>query len=171
MTTLRVIVDEVLSPAPTGISRYAEELTRALIATAPAGTSVEGIVAASTEPEYAALRERLPGLGDLFKSALARRELAAAWQHGFTRLPTGMIHAPSLLAPLQKHDRLNVTDHQIVVTIHDCVAWTHPESLSPRRVAPLPEDQPGEGQRMAERAPRHGSRRPVRGAGGGHRCR
>ena len=135
MTTLRVIVDEVLSPTPTGISRYAEELTRALIATAPAGTSVEGIVAASTEPEYAALRERLPGLGDLFKSALARRELAAAWQHGFTRLPTGMIHAPSLLAPLQKHDRLNVTDHQIVVTIHDCVAWTHPESLSPRRVA------------------------------------
>ena len=135
MTTLRVIVDEVLSPTPTGITRYAEELTRALIATAPAGTSVEGIVAASTEPEYARLREKLPGLGDLFKSTLARRELSAAWQHGFTRLPTGMIHAPSMLAPLQKHDRLNATGHQIVVTVHDTVAWTHPDSLSSRRVS------------------------------------
>jgi glycosyltransferase involved in cell wall biosynthesis len=135
MTTLRVLVDEVLSPAPTGIARYAEELTRALTETAPPGTSVEGIVAASTDAEYAVLAERLPRLAGLVKSPLARRELSTAWQHGFTRLPSGMIHAPSMLAPLQKHDRVNDSSHQIVVTIHDTVAWSHPESLSPRRVA------------------------------------
>jgi len=135
MTTLRVIVDEILSPTPTGTARYAEELTRALIETAPAGCIVEGIVAASTEAEYASLRNKLPGMGDLFKSTLAHRELAAAWQHGFTRLPAGMIHAPSLLAPLSRHDRLNNAGHQIAVTVHDVVAWTHPESLGARRVA------------------------------------
>ena len=135
MTTLRVIVDEMLSPTPSGTSRYAEELTRSLIETAPHDCHVEAIVASSTEAEYADLRRRLPGLGDMFKSTLARRELAAAWQHGFTRLPAGMIHAPSLLAPLSRHDRLNNAGHQIAVTLHDVVAWTHPESLGARRVA------------------------------------
>jgi glycosyltransferase involved in cell wall biosynthesis len=135
MTTLRVILDEVLSPVPTGTARYAEELTRALIETAPPGCVVGGIVASSPESDYALLRERLPGLSDLVKSALARRELTAAWQHGFTPLPPGMVHAPSLLAPLQRHDRLNETSHQLVVTVHDVVAWTHPESLSPKQVA------------------------------------
>ena len=35
MTTLRVIIEEVLSPVPNGISRYSNDLTRALVATAP----------------------------------------------------------------------------------------------------------------------------------------
>ena len=131
MITLRVIVDEVLAPVPNGISRYAEDLTRALIATAPPGCSVEGVVAASPEAEYVDLLDRLPGMS-LFKSSLARRELASAWAHGFTRLP-GMIHAPSLLAPLSKHDRIN-TNEQTVVTMHDVTAWVHPGSLESRGI-------------------------------------
>ena len=135
MITLRVIVDDMLDSAPRGPARNAEELTRALIQTAPPGASVEGVVAASTEPEYAAIEERLPGLRALHKSPLARRELQAAWQHGFTRLPgKGMVHATSLLAPLARHDRLNDGD-QIAVTVHDTVAWSRPESLSPRTVS------------------------------------
>ena len=135
MTTLRVIVDEMLSGAPGGVSRYAEELTRALISTAPKGVAIEGLVSASTEPEYERITERLPGLATLHKSALQRRELSSAWQHGFTRLPgTGMVHAPSLFAPLAKHDRLNDGD-QIIVTVHDTLAWTAPQVLSPRRVS------------------------------------
>ena len=129
MITLRVIVDEVLAPVPNGMSRYAEDLTRALIATAPPGCSVEGVVASSPEAEYVDLLDRLPGMS-LFKSSLARRELASAWAHGFTRLP-GMIHAPSLLAPLSKHDRIN-TNEQTVVTMHDVTAWVHPGSLETR---------------------------------------
>lgn len=135
MTTLRVIIDDMLSTAPGGVSRYTEELARELISTAPRGCTVEGFVAASPEPDYALIADRLPGLAYLHKSALARRELTAAWQHGFTRLPgTGMVHATSLFAPLARHDRLNDGD-QIAVTIHDTLAWSHPESLSPRQVS------------------------------------
>lgn len=132
MTTLTVVVDELL--ARTGTGRYTEELTRALIATAPRGITVDAFVAASTEEEYDQIRAALPGLQRLHKSALALRELRSAWQHGFTRIPGGgMLHAPSLLAPLARHDRVN-DGTQIVVTLHDLVAWTSPDSLSTREV-------------------------------------
>ncbi|MBG6055944.1 glycosyltransferase involved in cell wall biosynthesis [Salinibacterium sp. CAN_S4] len=135
MTTLRVIIDEMLSTAPGNVNTYTEELTRALIATAPRNCYVEAFVSASTEPEYELINERLPGLAALHKSALAGREVKAAWQHGFTRLPGhGMVHAPSLLAPLSRHDRLNSAD-QVIVTVHDTVAWSHPELLPPRVVS------------------------------------
>ncbi|MFM9878014.1 MAG: glycosyltransferase, partial [Rhodoglobus sp.] len=133
MVSLRVIIDEILTPLPGGDPRYAEELTRALIAAAPRGSEVVGVVSASTEPEYEDLAARLPGLSGLYKSALARRELTLAWHRGFTRLPGGgMIHSPSLLAPLARHDRLNNESEQTIVTIHDTVAWTHPEAIGSR---------------------------------------
>lgn len=135
MTTLSVIIDDMLAPHPGGLPRYAEELAAALIEFAPRGCIVEGFVAASPEPDYVRIGQRFPGLAALHKSALARRELQAAWQHGFTRLPSrGMWHAPSLFAPLGRHDRLNDGD-QIAVTVHDTIAWSHPDSLSPRTVA------------------------------------
>ena len=135
MTTLRVIIDEMLASSPGSVARYTEELVRELIATAPRGCYVEAVVAASPEPEYALIQERLPGLAALHKSTLARRELQAAWQHGFTRLPgKGMVHATSLLAPLARHDRLHDGD-QIAVTVHDVVAWTRPDALSSRTVS------------------------------------
>jgi glycosyltransferase involved in cell wall biosynthesis len=136
MTTLRVIVDEVMAVPNGGMSRYAEELTRQLIATAPRGSNVAGIVSASPEPDYAHLAERLPGLVELYKSPLARRELAAAWAHGFTRLPgAGMVHATSLLAPMHRHLPASGRNDQTVVTVHDAIAWTDPELLSPRQAS------------------------------------
>lgn len=135
-TTLRVIVDDVVAPAVGGIGRYAEELTRELIATAPRGCEVAGVVSSSPPADYDTLHLLLPGLTDLYKSALARRELQLAWQHGITRLPgSGMVHAPSLLAPLSKHDRVNNIGVQTVVTIHDALAWTHPDSLPGRQAS------------------------------------
>lgn len=136
MSTLRVVLDPVVAPDSTGVSRYAEELTRELIATAPRGSRVAGIISASPESDYARIAERLPGLGELHKSALARPQLQAAWQRGFTRLPgQGMIHATSLLAPMYRHDRLSDPSEQIAVTIHDTVAWSHPDTLPPRVVS------------------------------------
>lgn len=135
-TTLRVVLDQAVAPIPGGIGRYAIELTRELIATAPRGCDVTGIVPSSPEADYQRIEAALPGLGGLYKSALDRRQLAAAWQHGFTRLPgSGMIHAPSLFAPLYRHDRVNNPGEQIIVTIHDTVPWSHPETLTPRGVA------------------------------------
>ena len=136
LTTLRVVLDQVGDPVPSGIGRYALELTRALIETAPRGCDVAGIVASSPPAEYARIEQQLPGLTELYKSALDRRQLAAAWQHGFTRLPgAGMVHAPSLFAPLYRHDRINSPGEQVVVTIHDAAAFTHPDGLPARAAA------------------------------------
>lgn len=136
LTTLRVVLDQVGDPVPSGIGRYALELTRALIETAPRGCDVAGIVASSPPAEYARIEQQLPGLSELYKSALDRRQLAAAWQHGFTRLPgAGMVHAPSLFAPLYRHDRVNNPGEQIVVTIHDAAAFTHPDGMPGRTAA------------------------------------
>ena len=134
-TTLRMVVDQMITPVPNGISRYAEELARALIQTAPRGCSVEGIVSALAPDKIALIEETLPGLTQLHRTTLPRRELAAAWQLGIVpTLGTGMIHSPSLLAPLRRHDR-EFDQTQIVVTIHDTLAWTDPKSLTPTNVA------------------------------------
>ncbi len=135
MTTLNFVLDEMLNPVPTGLGRYAGELAAALIEFAPSGCFVEGIVASSTEDAYAEIDRRLPGLTGLFKSALTRRDLTTAWQHGFTPVPSGMIHAPSLFAPLRNRDRINGAGGQVAVTIHDVTAWTHPEFLTSRQVS------------------------------------
>jgi glycosyltransferase involved in cell wall biosynthesis len=148
MTTLRVIVDQIVAPIPGGIGRYTEELTRELILTAPAGCDVSGVVSASPEPDYERILALLPGLAGLFKSALARRELELAWQHGFTRLPgSGMLHATGLFAPLYRHDRINSVGDQVAVTIHDTIPWNNPEALPTRQL--------GWYKSMAKRAQRY----------------
>ncbi|MBN9139588.1 MAG: glycosyltransferase family 4 protein [Micrococcales bacterium] len=133
MTTLRVTLDELAGSPYGGMSRYAGELTRGLLATAPEGAEVIGVVPASPEPDYERITALLPGLAGLEKSALARRELAAAWRRGIGRPHrTGMLHATSLLAPLGAHDRVNQPGDQVAVTIHDAIAWNAPELLPPR---------------------------------------
>jgi len=135
MTTLRVILDQVIAPVPGGIGRYAEELTRQLIATAPAGCDVEAMVSACSRTELDRLRTLLPGLTALHRLPLERRALSLAWQAGFVGSASeGLVHAPSVLAPLVKHDRGLEPGRQVVVTVHDTVPWTHPETLTPRGV-------------------------------------
>jgi glycosyltransferase involved in cell wall biosynthesis len=135
MITLRVVVDQMVAPAPGSLGRYTEELTKALIASAPQDCAVEGIVSSSPHDQYEYLESALPGLASLYKTTLSRRELARAWQLGITTSPgPGMIHAPGLLAPLRKHDTLN-DGTQVAVTVHDVLAWTHPETLTPTTVA------------------------------------
>ncbi|PPL19492.1 glycosyltransferase family 4 protein [Microterricola pindariensis] len=135
MTTLRVVVDQIIAPAPGPIGQYSEEITRALIQSAPRGCDVEGIVSAAQREKYERLEAALPGLRGLYTTTLPRRELAAAWQLGITASSgNGMIHAPGLFAPLRRHDRVN-DGVQVAVTVHDLLAWTHPESLSTATVA------------------------------------
>jgi glycosyltransferase involved in cell wall biosynthesis len=123
-----VIVDDVLTDVPDGISRYSLELTRQLIATAPRGCVVEGIVAARGETDRRLLQQLLPGLVGIHALPVGARELALAWQMG-VKLPLGggLIHAPSLLAPLFKHDA-DALD-QTTVTVHDVSAWTAPDAV------------------------------------------
>lgn len=133
MTTLRVVVDHLVHENPGGIGRYTEELTKQLIATAPGGCDVEAIISLVPPDEVESIRRLLPG-ARITKLPLARRELAFAFQTGlFVPNMRGMIHSPSLLAPLGKHDRVTDGD-QVTATIHDTLPWTHPESLTTTNV-------------------------------------
>lgn len=133
MTTLRVVVDHLVREHPGGIGRYSEELTRQLVATAPAGCDVEAIVSLVPPDEVEAVRQLLPG-AQVTRLPMAHRELAFAFQTGlFVPNMRGMVHSPSLLAPLVKHDRVTDGD-QVTATIHDTIPWTHPDSLKSTEV-------------------------------------
>ncbi len=135
MTTLRVIVDDVLTGVPDGISRYSVELTRQLIATAPRGCVVEGVIAAHDETDRRLLQQLLPGLAGVHALPVGSRELALAWQMGVKLSPgEGLVHSPSLLAPLFKHDPSDALS-QTTVTVHDVCAWTAPDAVGPVEAA------------------------------------
>jgi glycosyltransferase involved in cell wall biosynthesis len=135
MTTLRLVVDQILARVPGGIGRYTLELAKELIATAPTNCQVEGIVSAHLPEKYQELTQKLPGLSSLYTAPIGRRELSRAWQYGLpVALGGGMVHAPSLFAPLRAHDPID-SGEQIAVTIHDVVPWTHPKTLTSHGVA------------------------------------
>ncbi len=129
MPRLRLVVDAILDPTRGEVGRYAAELARELIVTAPVGTEVEGLVSASPSADYARLADELPGLADLHKSSFDRRALHGLWRRGLAPSGGAMLHAPDLLAPVVKHDRLARPGEQTVVTVHDTLAWTAPERL------------------------------------------
>ncbi|WP_127792888.1 glycosyltransferase family 1 protein [Agromyces sp. LHK192] len=125
---LRVVVDALAAPVSSHDGRYTQDLTTALIRSAPTGTTVEGIVSSSPPAEYEHIERSLPGMSALYKTSLARRELRPAWQRGLTTSPGGgIIHSPTLLAPMRRHDR--ASGDQVVVTVHDLLAITNPEAL------------------------------------------
>lgn len=135
MTTLRLILDQLIASVPGGIGRYTDELVRELILTAPANHNVEGIISKVSRELHDDVLSRLPGLAGLHALPLARRELAVAWQYGLlTSMGGGPIHSPSLLAPLRRHDR-RIDGTRTAVTIHDVVPWTHPQTLTKHGVA------------------------------------
>lgn len=125
MAVLRVVLDQVGDVVDPDQAGAARSLVRALAATAPPRCTVEAIV-----PGGAGSTADIDGADTLHRLALARRELGAAWQLGVVAgVGGGMIHAPTLFAPLTKHDRANDYD-QTVVTVWDLRAWTAPEQLS-----------------------------------------
>lgn len=131
--TLRVVLDQVANPVELMLADASRELTLALIATAPRGCEVEAIVPSLPAAQRDAVAEGMPGLADVRWAPLARRELATAFQLGVaTGIGGGMIHSPTLFAPLVRHDRVHDND-QTVVTIWDLKPWETPDEL-PRAV-------------------------------------
>ncbi|MCR2810282.1 MULTISPECIES: glycosyltransferase [unclassified Microbacterium] len=120
--TLRVMLDQLVAPTDPDLATAARELTRGLVAGTPAGCEVQGIAPAGPTDRPV----EIPGLVGVRRTALARRELAAALQFGLaTGIGGGMIHSPTLLAPLVRHDRVHEND-QTVVTIWDLGPWEAP---------------------------------------------
>ncbi|MFB8386164.1 glycosyltransferase [Microbacterium sp. NPDC055910] len=123
VATLRVMLDQMVAPTDRDLAEASRELTQALIAGAPDRCEVAAIVPAG--PEF----DAVPGLADVRRLALARRELATALQRGIGfGIGGGMIHSPTLLAPLVRHDRMHDSD-QTVVTVWSLAAWETPDEV------------------------------------------
>ncbi|MFB7893122.1 glycosyltransferase [Microbacterium sp. NPDC056044] len=130
VATLRVVLDQVVAPTEPQIAEASLELARALVIGAPSGCEVEAIAPAGGVD---GALDAVPGLAGVRRTALQRRELAAALQLGVgTGIGGGMIHSPSLFAPLVRHDRVHDHD-QTVVTVWDLRPWEAPSEL-PRAV-------------------------------------
>ncbi|WP_156756728.1 glycosyltransferase family 4 protein [Actinokineospora pegani] len=127
MPELVVLTEQLLAPVPGGTGRYTRELASALAGTAPQGWSVTGVAARHRDPEPA----RVSGLGAARALSLPRRALTLAWEYGLPLWPGGdTVHAPTPLAPATPR-----RGKVLVVTVHDTVPFTHPETLTPRGAA------------------------------------
>lgn len=126
MPALTVIADQLLAPVPGGTGRYTRELLRAMAATVPAGWELSSAVSSGDASAAA-----VPGVSGPRKLRLPRCGLIAAWERGLPLWPGGdAVHAMTPLAP----PRLG-RGCRLVVTVHDAVPWTHPETLTARGVA------------------------------------
>jgi len=126
------MLDQLAMPVPGGIGRYTAELTSGLLRTTPDGWEVEGVVSRIGAQDRRRIASLVPGLRSIRSSGLDRRILSRAWERGIpVGRPGGELHAPSLFAPAV---RPRHRDDRLVVTIHDVVPWTHPETLTPHGV-------------------------------------
>ena len=118
-------MEQCLAPVPGGTGRYAAEIAEALADTAGVGDRVTAWTAWHRMTGAA----QVPGAAGPRRLPLPRRPLVAAWERGALPRPRGVdvLHAPTLLAPLGG-------DAPVVVTVHDAVPWTHPDTLTPRGV-------------------------------------
>lgn len=124
---LRVVLDQASHVVDADQARAALSLTAGLVATAPRGCVVSALVPRGAQAP-------VPGVQDVRTLPLARAELAAAWQMGIAAgTGGGLIHAPSLMAPLVRHDRTHDND-QVTVTLWDLCAWERPEALPKAQV-------------------------------------
>lgn len=127
-----MLVAQLCARVPGGTARYTRDLVEALAATSRAD---QRLLAAA--PARCAAASGLPvPVEHLPLPVLA---LSRLWEYGLPpRLSGQVVHAPTLLVPPRRRDQ------RLVVTIHDTVPWTHPETLTKRGVAFH--------QRMARRA-------------------
>ncbi len=126
MPVVRLVLEQVLAPVPGGTGRYALELARALPKVAPAGWSVKSVTAWHRSTGAAGV----PGVEGPKRMPLGHRALTVAWERGSPLLWPGgdLVHATTPFAPPRRR-------RPVVVTVHDAVPWTHPQTLTPRGVA------------------------------------
>jgi glycosyltransferase involved in cell wall biosynthesis len=129
VTTLTVVAEQLLAPVPGGIGRYTASLLPELVAAAPAGWQVAALVARHPDSVVAELAQRFPGLSGAGSLPFPPRLLPELWRRGVPgTMPGGHVHATSSLAPLSARSHT-------VVSLHDAVPWTHPETLTPHGAA------------------------------------
>ena len=130
---LRIVLDQLVSPTDSDLAAASRSLSQALIETTPSGCEVAGILPASRGSAGDA--PGLPDLAEVWRAPVGERELAQAWRWGVPLGASGgMIHSPTLMAPLARHDRVYGHD-QTVVTVWSLEAWLTPGRLPRASVA------------------------------------
>jgi glycosyltransferase involved in cell wall biosynthesis len=127
MPELVVLTEQLLAPVPGGTGRYTRELLAAMAANPPPTWTVAGVTATHRDLAAAVV----PNVAGPRALPLPRRGLTALWERGVHLWPGGdAVHAPTPLAPpAPKRGR------SLVVTVHDTVPFTHPETLTRRGAA------------------------------------
>ncbi len=124
---LTLITEQILARVPGGTGRYTREVAAAVGGAAPPGWRVAGVTAWHVD----VARARVPGVEGPSRLAVGARLLARAWERGWPPSVAGaVVHALTPLAP----PRLR-PGQVLVVTVHDAVPYTHPETLTPRGAA------------------------------------
>lgn len=127
MPELVVLTEQLLAPVPGGTGRYTRELLHAMVKHTPVGWTVVGVTAKHRNPAAA----MVSGVDGPRMMPLPRRALTLAWERGLRLWPGGdAVHAPTPLAPPVARRGCS-----LVVTVHDTVPFTHPETLTRRGAA------------------------------------
>jgi glycosyltransferase involved in cell wall biosynthesis len=118
---LTVLLEQLLAPVPGGTGRWTAATTRALVADAPHGWRVRGVV--GRRGSVAAVA----GLGVEVRSlGVPGRVLSRAWVRGAgPAVPGDVVLAPTVLAPPRR------TGVRLLVVAHDTVAFDEPGTLTP----------------------------------------
>jgi glycosyltransferase involved in cell wall biosynthesis len=118
-----LVLEQALAPIPGGTGRYALQLAAAL------STDDTLSVGGWTAWHRGTGRARVAGVDGPHRLPMPRRPLTAAWERGVGPVLRGVdvVHAPTLQFPPRR-------GRPLVVTGHDAVPWTHPETLTPRGV-------------------------------------
>jgi glycosyltransferase involved in cell wall biosynthesis len=108
---LAVVAEQLRAAVPGGTGRYTAELISALTAGAQIGDRIT--------------QWQAPGVALL--GPAGRPALAELWRRGIGPAPrhADCVFSPTPLAPPRR-------GRPLIVTIHDAVPWTHPETLTPR---------------------------------------
>ena len=122
------LATQLSARVPGGTGRYTWELLRALTETVAPGNRIRAVRLPAPASAVAQLdRLSIPVTALRTPFPLVTR----LWARGMPPHPaeSGVVHAPTLLVPPARPQT------RLVVTVHDVVPWTHPETLTPRGVA------------------------------------
>ena len=137
------LAEQLCARVPGGTGRYAAQLLRCLSSPSAVGGSTSTSAGVSPGARLdnhldvrAVVGRACPAVDEITSSVhtlgLPGPALARLWERGLPpALGAGrdIVHAPTLLVPPVRQGAA------LVVTIHDVVPWTHPETLTPRGTA------------------------------------
>jgi len=124
---LTVIAEQAFARVPGGTGRYTREVVAALGSAVPSGWSARSVTAWHGDPSPV----RVAGVRGPHRLPVEARILARLWERGLGPSVGGtVVHALTPLAPARLR-----RGQVLVMTVHDAIPFTHPETLTPHGAA------------------------------------